>query len=413
MFPVPRSFSVADARGAARLVTDAVVGAADVAEATHATVLRPVGRPRRTRGLTGWIYRLVRALTRRVGRTVDGALAVADRVPQLDDRPAGAARETIVAALNGAFGDRLAAEGNALATTMHLRHDGRPIALDAIGRAVVAPSDVLLVAVHGICMHDGQWGRPGHDPLGTLADAMGATPLALRYNSGRHISENGRDFAATLDALVAAWPVPIRRLVLVGHSMGGLIARSAFHYAAEAGHAWPARDVSLVMLGSPHHGSPLERLGNAVDTLLGATRWAAPFARIGQIRSVGVTDLRHGALLDEDWTGRDRFLRAPDDRTPVPLPPGVACYAVAATTGDGRGGARDQTVGDGLVPLDSALGRHADPARDLGVPTERQWIASGMTHFDLLRRPEVTAQLLAWLAPAGEPDAPAASPALA
>ncbi len=112
-----------------------------------------------------------------------------------------------------------------------------------------------------------------------------------------------------------------------------------------------------------------------------------------------MTDLRFGNVHDDDWAGRDRFARGADARRPLPLPYGVACYLIAATTGNGRGGLRDQTVGDGLVPLDSALGRHPDPARTLQVPADRQWVAAGMSHFDLLQRPEVIEKLLTWLAP--------------
>ena len=380
-------------------MTGTVTGLTDVVEAAHATVTRPLGRSVRTRGLTGLVYRIVRAVTRGVGHALDAVLPASasgttDALPR-----GGPARDAVVAALNGAFGDTLAAQGNPLATPMHLRHGGRTLDLGDIAASVPAPSDVVLVRVHGICMHDGQWGGDGHDPAATLAEGLGATLVSLRYNSGRHISENGRDFAGLLETLVAAWPREVRRLVIVGHSMGGLVARSAFAVATEAGHTWPARDVSLAMLGSPHHGAPLERIGNRVDALLGATRYSAPFARLGQIRSAGVTDLRFGTVRDEDWADHDRFERGPDRRRPLPLPEGVACYVVAATTGDGHGGRRDQTMGDGLVPLDSALGRHPDPAHDLGVPADRQWVAAGMTHFDLIRRPEVTARLLAWLVP--------------
>ena len=386
--------SVSDLRGAAQLAARTVVGVTDIVEAAHATVTRPVGRPTRTRGITGLVYRIVRAVTRGVARLLDRGLAAAEPFVVPPDAPP-AAREALVAALNGAFGDALADDDNPLATTAHLRHGGRPLDPGAIRRSAADPSDVLLVQVHGICMHDGQWGTAAHDPGAVLADALGATRLAVRYNSGRHVWQNGADLAALLDRTVRAWPVPVHRVVVVGHSMGGLVARSAFEAARVAAHGWPTRDAALVTLGTPHHGAPLERIGNAVDALLGATRWGAPYARIGQARSAGVTDLRFGSVHADDWSGRDRFERAPDARRHVPLPDGVACYLVAATTGDGRGGTHDQTLGDGLVPLDSALGRHADPDRAL-TPRDT-WTAAGLTHFDLLHRPEVTDRLVAWL----------------
>lgn len=130
-----------------------------------------------------------------------------------------------------------------------------------------------------------------------------------------------------------------------------------------------------------------------------------PFAKIGQIRSAGITDLRHGNVLEADWRQAERFDRGPDARTPAPLPAGVSCYAVAATTlasGSGplvpvREALSRKMIGDGLVSLESALGQHAEPGRTLAFPLENQWIAQGMNHMDLLRRPEVTQLLLRWL----------------
>jgi pimeloyl-ACP methyl ester carboxylesterase len=225
------------------------------------------------------------------------------------------------------------------------------------------------------------------------------TPIYLHYNSGLHVSLSGRAFAQQLEHLVDQWPQPVQRLALVGHSMGGLLARSALHYGAQAGHRWPMRLTDMVFLGTPHHGAPLERAGNWVDIVLGATPYAAPFARLGKVRSAGITDLRHGNLLDEDWVGRDRFSRHADRRQHLPLPTEVRCCAVAGSLGQRSGDLKDSLLGDGLVPLASALGQHRNPARCLVFPQDRQWIGYGMNHLDLLKHPEVYAQLLRWLAP--------------
>jgi pimeloyl-ACP methyl ester carboxylesterase len=232
-----------------------------------------------------------------------------------------------------------------------------------------------------------------------LSRALGFTPVYLHYNSGLHISINGHALAQQLERLVDQWPQPLERIALLGHSMGGLLARSAVHYATQAGHRWPGRLSDMVFLGTPHHGAPLERAGHWVDIVLGATPYAAPFARLGKVRSAGITDLRHGNLLDEDWVGRDRFARQADRRQPVPLPAGVRCCTVAASIGQQTGDLKARLLGDGLVPLDSALGRHRDPDRSLAFPEERQWIGYGINHLDLLKHPEVYAQLLRWLSP--------------
>ncbi len=404
----PRS-AATDLRGAARLATDATTGLTNLVEALHERIARIPGLdPRRldgrTGGLTGLVYRTIRGVTHLVGGSIDALLAVL--APALD--PAGGAddappprreRAAIVAALNGVLGDYMAATANPLATKMSFRREGRPLPRDAaaLAGALPAAGSELLVLTHGLCMGDRQWLRESHDHGAALARDLGFTPVYLNYNSGLHISINGREFAGQLESLLAAWPQPVERLVLLGHSMGGLLARSALHHAALAGHTWPARLSDLVFLGSPHFGAPLERAGNWVDVLLGATPYTAPFARLGKVRSAGITDLRHGYLVDEDWVGRDRFARVTDRRHPVPLPEGVRCFTAAATLGKQGGDLKDRLLGDGLVPLDSALGRHRDPARSLVFPEDRQWVGYGMSHLDLLNSPEVYAQVLGWL----------------
>ena len=132
-------------------------------------------------------------------------------------------------------------------------------------------------------------------------------------------------------------------------------------------------------------------------SILGKTPYASAFGRLGKVRSAGVTDLRYGNLRDEDWEGRDRFVRAPDLRRPAPLPDGVACCAIAATTAESAGDLRDRLLGDGLVPVTSALGRHEDPARTLNFSPDRQWVATRTGHLDLLSRRDVYEQMAGWL----------------
>jgi pimeloyl-ACP methyl ester carboxylesterase len=195
---------------------------------------------------------------------------------------------------------------------------------------------------------------------------------------------------------MAQWPVPLEEFALVTHSMGGLVARSACHYGTLAAHAWPQRLGSLVFLGTPHHGAPMERGGNWIDTLLEISPYTAPFARLGKIRSAGITDLRYGNLADEDWHGRDRFARG-DRRRFVPLPDGVRCFAIGATAVAKPRRVHRALPGDGLVPLASALGTHDNPALDLAIPKSRQWIAHDCGHLDLLDRPDVYRRIRRWL----------------
>lgn len=408
-----------DLRAMTRLVVEATVGVTDLVEAVHARVQHPlkilappVQWP--IRAVTALSYAAVRRTTQQVGRVLDYGLH--GLTPVLGEQRVWPGREPLLAALNGVLGDHLAASANALATPMTLRHAGRALPMEraALAEAMPQLNGRLLIFVHGLCMNDLQWTRAGQNFGAALHRELGYTPLYLRYNSGRHISTNGRAFAAQLEALQQQWPVPIEEVNLIGHSLGGLLSRSACHYAQRGGHAWLRSLRRLITLGTPHHGARLERGGNWVDVLLGANAYTAPFARLGKIRSAAITDLRHGSLRDEDWQGRDRFARPAPLPQPVPLPAGVACYAIAATAGRQSGGIGNHLLGDGLVDLRSALGRHDDPLRDLSIPAARQWVGHGMTHLDLLSHAAVLRQLKVWLdedarsAPA--PGGPSATP---
>ena len=366
-----------DLAGLARLAADATVGTSDVAEALHAQIgLRLAARGDRRRGISGIVYRNVRRIARLAGRGTEAALLRLARDAR--EAPPSPRRDALVAALNGVVGDGLDAIGNPLAIEMGLWRHGAP--LDP--RTLVGASPHVLVLIHGLCMTDAQWtAADGHDHGAALERDAGLTAVYLRYNTGLHISANGREVSDVLERLVAEWPVPAESLSLLCHSMGGLVARSAAHVGA--GRAWTRVLRRIVFLGTPHAGSPLERGGNRLDRLFPMSRFSAPFARVGQIRSAGITDLRHGALLDADWQGRDRFETRVVPQA-VPLPPGVAAFAIAATAGKRAGGITGRIIGDGLVPESSALGDSLGAARALGIPEVRRHVAAGVHHFGLL-----------------------------
>jgi hypothetical protein len=391
-----------DIRGFTRLLTHATTGVTDMVEAVHHTVTfqpRPVdpAAPLRTRGITGFVYQSVRNVTQLVGGALD--LSLAPVVALLDQLESTEQRETLIAVLNGVLGDHLAATGNPLTITMTLRHDGRALALrpDALAQALPQARPRVLLLLHGLCMHPGQWRRTGHDYGAALAAEGDCTLLHLHYNTGRHVSSNGLELADRLQALQQAWPVPLQEIAVLAHSMGGLVVRSALHQAQDRGDDWPPLVQRIFFLGTPHHGAPLERGGHWIDSVLGASPYTAAFSRLGKLRSAGITDLRHGSLLDEDWSGADRFAHGHDTRTPVPLPAGVACHAMAGVLRPDQGQPGHRLLGDGLVPVDSALGRHPDPRLDLAIPPKRQWVRYNTGHLELLWQPEVFAQVREWL----------------
>jgi hypothetical protein len=366
----------------------------DVVEAMHRTIAANIlpGTPTQelVAGTTAAIYGVIRAITGLVSGGIDTGLPTPGSTP--GEIRSTRKREAMLAAVNGIVGDHLAATQNPLAISMRLRQNGHPLELERRHLATDVPNagGKLLVLVHGLCMNDLQWTRHRHNHGTALAAELGWTPVQLHFNSGLHISTNGQAFAALLETLVCEWPVPLGELAIIGHSSGGLLTRSAHYYGAAAGHLWPTYLRRIVFLGTPHHGSALEQGGNWVNVLLGLSPYSAPLARVASIRSAGITDLRYGNLLDEDWQGTDRFHHAGDRRRPVPLPEGVQCFAIAADKG--------RRSGDGLVSLDSALGRHAQAGQALLFPESRQWVGHGMGHWDLLSRKAVYQQIRKWFA---------------
>ena len=252
-------------------------------------------------------YAAAGELTRAVVRAGAHAASAAQASdsPSMQRSPAGRA---VLSALNGAFGDTLERQGNALALPMAFRRGGRDLELARTALADAYPNAKrrLAVFVHGLCETDDAWklGAARHVPYGHRMEIeLGYSPLYLRYNTGRHISENGREFADTLESLIAAWPVPVDEVVLIGHSMGGLVARSACHYGADSNCVAKVRHV--ITLGTPHHGAPLEQVTNAASAALARLPETRPLARALNIRSSGIKDLRHGYLVDECWSDQD------------------------------------------------------------------------------------------------------------
>jgi len=377
-----RSFS--DLRGAVRLAVDATVGVTDVVEKMHHTIQLghlPLGASRadNTSGLTGFVYRSIRGTTRLVGKGLDAGMAPVTEL--LPEETTTTTRDAFVSAINGLYGDHLVETDNPLAIDMELRVEEQSVNSE---RSPLAATGKVLLFVHGLCLNDEHWIRDGHNHGLALATDLGYTPLYLRYNTGLPIAENGRALAEMLESALRDWPQQPSELVIVGHSMGGLVARSACHHGSLAGHDWLQHLNKLVSMGTPHHGAPLERGGNWLEYAMDFSPYAAPFTRISTKRSAGITDLRHGSITD---TMQDF----------VPLPEAIECYAMAATLGKKETQMGGKLIGDGLVPLDSALGRHRDPSRTLLFPQDHQWIGFETGHLKLLGDPGVYTQLRNWL----------------
>jgi pimeloyl-ACP methyl ester carboxylesterase len=361
----------------------------------HATIGRPFGMARsdvkdKTNGITGFVYKSVRGVTKIVATSLDAALAIV--TPKTESLESSFERDAAISALNGVLGDYLVKSKNSLAIPMSLRFEGT--SLDTTNVASfksLKSARKLAIFVHGLCMNDRQWLRDGHDHGAAFARQFGYTPLYTRYNTGQHISTNGAALASLLDETLSKWPAKIDDIVFIAHSMGGLVTRSALAQTTQHPATWRARVTKAIFLGTPHHGAPLERGGSWIDIVLGTTPYTKPFSRLGKIRSAGITDLRYGNVVERDWKND------PTSRDTTPLPRDVECFAIAATTGKSKRDIRDMLLGDGLVPVASALGKHRLIRHRLAFPEQNTWIAYGRNHMDLFSDGEVYAQLAKWI----------------
>jgi pimeloyl-ACP methyl ester carboxylesterase len=345
-------------------------------------------------------YRLVDDAIR---GSLRGAGALAAQAWSNEDDESVQARPGVagaVAAVNGIYGDQLADRGNGFALSMQIRRHGQPVALavEPIETAFPEATGRIVVFVHGWCMTERSWWRRPRTgetqyPYGAgLRADLGFTPVYLRYNTGFHISENGRNLADLLNQLCELWPVPVDEIALVGHSMGGLVARSACHYGLQHKQTWTGAVRHVVCLGSPHLGADLEKGVNIASWALAKLPETRGLAYFLNKRSSGVKDLRFGALLDEDWRecDPDEFLQ--DRCHEVPFLPG-AVYHFVATSAAPR--AVGLLFGDSLVRPKSASGR----GRSRNVPFEASHglTLTGLHHFDLLNHPAIYQKLLDWL----------------
>lgn len=379
-------------------VVDEVAGR--IQEMHHAVARRPfratgpLGAPVRVvhDAITRGVYAAVRTSLRAAGMA-GGAAAGVLRGDQADDLGATRRGNLGLAILNGVLGDQLD-DTPSLAIPMAVRCRHRDVPLDpgSVRQSFPDATGRVAVFVHGLCENEDSWyvraERHHGIPEMCLSDRLradhGLTGVHVRYNTGRHVSENGRDLAALLAQLVAQWPVPVEQLVLIGHSMGGLVIRSAEHVAA-ADAPWLQGLTHVVCLGTPHRGAPLEKVVHVGTWAMARVPEARPIAGFLDRRSAGIKDLRFGYLRDDDWHGRDPAVLWEDASEDVPFTAGVQYHTVCATLGP-EGSRLGRLLGDMLVRLPSASGRvrRGRPLHFHGVDH-----LPDADHFDLLNHPVV------------------------
>jgi pimeloyl-ACP methyl ester carboxylesterase len=339
----------------------------------------PVGRV--TRGIHDTVARTV---YRGVSASLQGAASGLSKVgatgvgPRLDASPQG---RVLQSAVNGLIGERLKEEHPHLALTMTIRQGGRAVRPDAAELEVAFPdaTDRVVVFLHGLGEHEGHWNTRAAEMGGTygsrLAESAGWTPVFLRVNTGLSVAENGVALTALLQELVATWPVEVRRIALVGHSMGGLIIRAGCAVSTDHAEPWLHRLTDVVTLGTPHLGADLALGVSHGSKLLALLPEIAGFGRILEHRSPGIRDLERG--LPE-----------------LPPLPDVNYRLVSAALGSERSPV-GALFGDLLVRRASATGLR----RSLRLfPDADVLHVANADHFALLNHPEVDYAMSGWLA---------------
>lgn len=419
-------------RGLKKLIHDAVDHTTDIVEGAHEMVSRQtLGRLEKIPPLAGtaralkaahWaatapVFAAIHGINRVVDVVGDGGLEVAERlapgaVPETEAPPpmtSSPARtlplvgDAALGMVNGVIGDYLHERGNGLDLGMSLRLGDRylPAGGDELRRALAEQpvSGRLALFVHGLSCTEWSWwlnaAEQHGDPAvsyGTLLERdLGFTPVYLRYNTGRHISENGRELAAQLEALAGAWPCELESIALVGHSMGGLVSRSACRAAQEAGHAWLGRLSHVISLASPHQGAPLEKLGNVLTSVLRVFDTPATqiVAKVIDARSSGIKDLRFGYIADEEWQGADPDALLEDARIEAPLLDGVTYAFIASTVTERSDHPVGLLLGDVLVRVPSATG----PAVRRATFPVSTLCFGGLSHLQIQNHPDVYEQI--------------------
>lgn len=351
--------------------------------------------------VAGGVYGALKAGGTGIAKAAGFVLARRDAPPPSATTAGG----IVLGAVNGILGGELDERNSPLAVRMSLQVDGRPVPPTRAALAEAYPDATrrLVVFAHGLCETEDAWrlGAAEHhgDPTSThgsrLRADLGYSPVYLRYNTGRHISDNGRQFSDLLDRLVRHWPVPVEEVVLVGHSMGGLLIRSACHEAESTGARWVDKVAHLLYLGSPHFGAPLAKLVHVGAWGLSRLPETAPVATLLNRRSQGIRDLRHGTIVEADWKDLDPDALRGGKPTEVPLMPKATHYYIGATLTRDRNHPLGRIIGDALVQFPSASG--TTKRRRLAFEVDNGRHVGGLNHMDLLNHPLVYEHIRTWL----------------
>ncbi len=315
------------------------------------------------------------------------------RVQQfIDEELSVTQRDRLISTLNGILGDNLQDSESPYCRNMVFRDQKTTLNLNQdLSEQLNCISDRIILCVHGWCMSDIQWTREGHDH-GQAFVQYGYTPIYVRYNTGRHISLNGELLNVLLTDLMAHWPCELKEIAIIAHSMGGLVVRSALYYGEQQSVSWLPLVCSFITLGTPHNGAPLAQVGGWLDSRIAIHRQLRWLSRLTEFRGAGSKDLSQGLICHQDWQQDNK-----GQVTRPMLPASISCYAIACCLGKSQRDRSNAKLGDGLVPISSALGQGELGVLPLNYPYDHCWVRYGINHVALLSDKQVMQRLKMWV----------------
>lgn len=313
--------------------------------------------------------------------------------------------DRMVGILGGVVGDYLDKKENGLATPMQLIYKGKPLSLNKkiLKKELCNPSTKVCLLVHGLLDDDKAWefsdAQDTKITYGSLLERdLDYTSVSLKYNTGLHISKNGQKLSDLLEEFITCYPVKITEAVIIAHSMGGLVTRSAGYIATMQKRKWVKKIKKIIFLGTPHQGTALEKFGNIVSHALKIV--PRPYMKLAgdviNLRSSGIKDLRYGYTNDEDWKNQDPNALLQNNKKPIPLLKTADHYIISGRLTKKDNHPVSILFGDSLVRRPSALGKSKIQKLQISFDLKNHIEFPNVNHRKLSKHMPVYKQIKTW-----------------